>query len=92
MKTSDIQFLKRIALDIENHLNSRDGIDLIDITKFDERFNEMKKAFPDLVGEMEAGDHENAPQNKNHKISAMMTKWRCENMKLEYEDYVKATQ
>jgi hypothetical protein len=76
----DYEFLLAIHEFVEQHFCEKNGIKEKDITKFDLHFEEMREAFPDLVGTMEAGDHENAPYNKEHKLASMFEKWIADNL------------
>lgn len=86
---ADYEFLVAIHEFIEAYLCLKEGIDYEKITEFDKHFEKMRTAFPDLVGEMEPGDHDNAPYQKEHKIASMMEKWLADNMKIDFEDYTK---
>lgn len=88
-KNEDYNFLIAVHEFIESYLCKREGIKEEDVTKFDKHFEEMRTAFPDLVGDMEPGDHDNAPYQKQHKIASMMEKWLADNMHIDWEAYNK---
>lgn len=84
---TDYEFLIALHELIEAYLCLKDGIDFDKITKFDEHFEEMRKAFPTLVGEMEPGDHEKAPYHKWHRLASMIERNIADNMaRLEDKD------
>jgi hypothetical protein len=86
---ADYEFLSAVRLFVEAYLKLKDAVDPTAVARFSEHFDDMKLAFPDLVGQMEAGDHDNAPHNKQHKIALMMERWLSDNMQIDYEQYQK---
>lgn len=80
LENDDYNFLIAIHEAIEQHFCLKKGIKEEDITNFDKHFEDMRIAFPDLVGEMEAGDHDNAPYNREHKLASMFEKWVADNI------------
>ncbi len=49
----------------------------------------MKADYPDLVGEMEAGAHEGAPNNKEYLIAQRVVGWLRDQMKTNDENQKK---
>ena len=79
----DKEFLDGLRIQIENYLCKREKITDISIKNFEVMFNKMRGDYPELVGEMEAGEHVNAPHNKQHLITQRVVKWLEDQMKLD---------
>ncbi len=86
---ADYEFLDGVRELVETYLLLKENVSLETVGTFQERFNEMRSAFPDLVGQMDAGDHEDAPNHKQHKMACMFEKWLADNMQIDYEQYQK---
>lgn len=79
----DKEFLDSLRNQIEYYLCQKDGIKILDIEHFIATFESMRKEYPDLVGEMEAGAHEKAPNNKQFLIASRVVKWLEDQMNLD---------
>lgn len=95
MSSEDFNFFVGLHEMIEAYFCKVEGIKEEDVTAFDKHFEDMRVAFPDLVGEMEPGDHENAPYNKQHLIASRIERWVFdqrygESSNQMWEEYTKA--
>ena len=80
MGNADYEFLVAIHEQIEAYFCMKENVDFDKITKFDKHFEAMRRDYSDLVGDMEPGDSEVAPYNKQHKMASMFEKWLADNI------------
>lgn len=82
MNADDKQFLDNIRTQIEFYLCKREGITAIEVDEFVKEFEMMREDYPRMVGDMEPGEHEDAPHHKHHMAAKRMVDWLESQMKL----------
>lgn len=81
------QFLIMIHELIEWYLVHSSGMSIEEIDKFDERFEKMRSEYPDIVGNEEPGDNDNAPYTHYHKIASRVERWLADTLHVDFSIY-----
>lgn len=86
----DYNFLIAIHELIEQKLCNKKGVKEEDVTAFDIKFEEMRKAFPEMVGTREAGDVETAPYFSEHRYATAVEMNMSTQLGVDYPVYNEA--
>lgn len=87
----DYNFAVAIHELIEAYLYLKKGDKpLEDIDEFDKKFEEMRAAFPDLVGSDEPGDNVKAPYYPQHQMATQFERNLVAMMGLDWQEYEQA--
>lgn len=80
-------FLIAIHELLEWYLVHCDGVEIEKIDEFDKRFEKMRSEYPDIVGDAEPGDNENAPYQHYHKIATRVENWFAQTLGVDWNAY-----
>lgn len=73
--TTKYEFLVAIHELIEAVLCDFKGIKEEDVTAFDKQFEDMRIEYPDIVGDKEPGNEDNAPYFHEHAMASRVENW-----------------
>jgi len=65
----------------------KDGIDERVVSDFDKSFEELRKKFPDIIGDQEPGDMVSAPYHKQHIGATEIEKLSCKFHGEDWDEY-----
>ena len=89
MGNPDFEFLVGYHEEVEAILCKKRGITEKSVTDFDKRFEEMRAAYPDMIGDDEPGFSQKAPYLKEHSYATNVEMSTARELGVDIEEYNK---
>lgn len=87
MGNDDFNLLVAIHELVEASLCIRNGVKEEDVTNFDQRFELMRRDYPDLVGDREPGNAHTSPYKKEHVFATSIEARVAKQLGVKWDEY-----